>query len=242
MTGPDTPNSEMFSCAAARRRSLSYQEGHLPPNEMELMRNHLAECPMCAEHSGAVYELRKSLRTLPPPAQPPNMNLQLRVTASKEAARRRSRRTAGETLKAFVTDWKLWTNNLMRPFAIPTAGGFVSAVMLFSIFASGITVPSGSGSTTADVPTGLYTEASVKSYLPFGFNGSDLFIEITIDDQGRVVDYSLPKDMHFRSPELRRNIENHLLFTKFTPATSFGQPLPGKVWIWFRSSRIDVKG
>ena len=34
MTGTDTVNSEMFSCDAARRRTLLYQEGHLPADEM----------------------------------------------------------------------------------------------------------------------------------------------------------------------------------------------------------------
>jgi len=135
---------------------------------------------------------------------------------------------------------KLWTDNLMRPLAIPTAGGFASALVLFSAFASGITIPSVPGS--ADVPTGLYTEASVKSYLPLGFESGDVVVELTIDDQGRVVDYTLPNLPHTGSREAMRNIANHLLFTQFTPATSFGQPLAGKVRLWFRSSRIDVKG
>jgi hypothetical protein len=33
-----------------------------------------------------------------------------------------------------------------------------------------------------------------------------------------------------------------LLFTEFTPATSFGQPMSSKTRLWFRTSRIDVKG
>jgi len=129
----------------------------------------------------------------------------------------------------------------MRPLAIPTAGGFASAMVLFSVFASGLGMPTCTA-THVDVPTGLYTEASVKSYLPLGFQNSDLFVELTIDDQGRVVDYTLPAMSSPASQELRRNIENHLLFTQFNPATSFGQPIVGKVRLWFRSSRIDVKG
>jgi len=164
----------------------------------------------------------------------------LRIIASREAASRRSVGTAKERCAAWLADVKLWTDNLMRPLAIPTAGGFASALVLFSVFASGITIPSVPGS--ADVPTGLYTEASVKSYLPLGFDGSDTVVELTIDDQGRVIDYSLPNLPNASSRELRRNIENHLLFTQFTPATSFGQPTAGKVRLWFRSSRIDVKG
>jgi len=129
----------------------------------------------------------------------------------------------------------------MRPFALPTAGGFASALVLFSVFASGLDTPIAKAS-HVDVPTGLYTEASVRNYLPLGLHDSDIVVELTIDDQGRVVDYHLPAMSAPLSRELRRNIENNLLFTQFNPATSFGQPTAGKVRLWFRSSRIDVKG
>ncbi|MBC8164812.1 MAG: hypothetical protein H7Y20_02935 [Bryobacteraceae bacterium] len=186
--------------------------------------------------------LIRGLAALPSPVPPPELNLRLRITASREADRRRSRQTLRQRLSVTLADFRLWTDNLMRPLAIPTAGGFASALVLFSVFASGITIPSVSASTSADVPTGLYTEASVKSYLPLGFDGNDLMVELTIDDQGRVVDYSIPNPQHTNSRQIRLNIEKHLLFTQFTPATSFGQPTAGKVRIWFRSSRIDIRG
>jgi len=241
MTGPDTANSEMFSCDAARRRTLLYQEGHLPLDEMARMRRHLAECAECSEASAPVYNLRQNLASLPPPAAPADLRTRLSVKASRAAADRRRRRSLQTLWKTWVADWKLWTDNLMRPLAIPTAGGFASAMFLFGVFASGIGMPMCTA-THLDVPTGLYTEASVRSYLPLGFYNGDLVVELTIDDQGRVVDYTLPALHSPAPPELRRSIENHLLFTQFNPATSFGQPIGGKVRIWFRSSQIDVKG
>ena len=45
---------------------------------------------------------------------------------------------------------------LMRPLAIPTAGGFAAALVLFSMLAPSLAVRGGSVS-TADTPTGLYT-------------------------------------------------------------------------------------
>ena len=41
---------------------------------------------------------------------------------------------------------------------------------------------------------------------------------------------------------LRREIENNLLFARFTPAMAFGQPKQGKLLVSFRRSHIDVKG
>jgi len=129
----------------------------------------------------------------------------------------------------------------MRPFALPTAGGFASALVLFSVFASGLDTPIAKAS-HVDVPTGLYTEASVRNYLPLGLHDSDIVVELTIDDQGRVVDYHLPAMSAPLSRELRRNIENNLLFTQFTPVRNFGQPVKAKVRISFQSSQIDVRG
>ena len=67
--------------------------------------------------------------------------------------------------------------------------------------------------------------------------------ELTIDDQGRILSYIIPDCPHMlKSPTLRRNIESSLLFTQFTPATTFGQPMPGKIRLSFRNSSINVKG
>jgi hypothetical protein len=37
-------------------------------------------------------------------------------------------------------------------------------------------------------------------------------------------------------------IGNMILFTSFSPATAFGQPTAGRVWVSFRRSHIVVKG
>jgi hypothetical protein len=131
-------------------------------------------------------------------------------------------------------------HNLMRPLAIPAAGGLVSALVLFSILTPPLTI--GVVSANNDIPTVLYTEASLKS-VPFVYGDDDIVVELTIDEQGNMVDYKLPTRSHLdESPDLRRLFESNLLFTKFTPATTFGQPMVGKVRISFRASRIDVKG
>jgi hypothetical protein len=168
------------------------------------------------------------------------LKTRLRVLASHEASRRRERQ-AGR-----FTSWRrsleLWLGELMRPLAIPTAGGFVAAVLLFSMLAPSLAVR-GASVETADTPTGLYTVATVKSSLPFGYGGQDLLVDVSVDEFGRMIDYSIPQAYYLKSsPELRRNIENHLITMVFNPATSFGQPTSGRIRLWFRTSRIDIKG
>jgi len=138
-------------------------------------------------------------------------------------------------------DFRLRVDNLMRPFAIPTAGGFVSAVVLFGVVAPSLIIPTVHARTN-DVPTVLYTNASVKNFMAIGFEGNDdVVVEISVDENGRLVDYTFP-NCDDRRTHMHSTIENQILFTEFTPATRLGQPMPGKVKITFVSSRIDVKG
>jgi hypothetical protein len=77
----------------------------------------------------------------------------------------------------------------------------------------------------------------VDTIPPFGFIEDNVVIQVTLDEQGYVVDYTLPNNV---STKLRNDIANMILFTKFEPATEFGMPIAAKLMVSFR--RIDVKG
>jgi hypothetical protein len=183
--------------------------------------------------------MKVALKSLPAQMPPSDLRVRLQVVASREAMRQRQLRAGRWAF--WATQCREWLNELMSPIAIPTAGGFVSALLLFAVLAPSLAVR-GVPASLVDVPTGLYTEASVKSSLPFGYDGQEVIVELTVDQGGRMIDYSLPDSVRTSSPDIRRYIENHLLTMQFTPATAFGQPLAAKMRIWFRSSRIDVRG
>jgi len=177
--------------------------------------------------------LGQVLRSLRPRVPPPGLTTSLRVLASREQQRR-----AG-------SDWRdrvrLFGSNLMRPLALPLAGGVFSTVVLFSMWL----VPTYPmrGASTFDVPTVLTTQATIKGTGPVGTTAGDVIVELTIDGQGRMVDYRIVSGRNeLTSDAVRRSLENTLLFIEFTPATAFGQPTPGKVRLSLRSSYIDVKG
>ena len=184
-------------------------------------------------------DIRRLMRLLPQRRPAADLDMRLRVLASQESARRRSRTSLRQMLRTWLIDFRLMADNLMRPLAIPTAGGFVSALLLFGVLAP--TLVTRGVAVTEDVPTVLYTEASVRSFIPLGFLNEDITIEVTIDGDGRVIDYSMPNGRP-KNPALHRSIENYLLFTQFTPVRNFGQPVNAKVRISFQSSRIEVKG
>lgn len=180
------------------------------------------------------------LRRAPARPLPADLGTRLRIIASRESQRRRERRSWLDVARLWREELHFRFTSLAKPFAIPTAGGVVSAVLMFGILGPSLQVPGTVAK--ADVPTGLYTEASVKSFMPLGYAEEDLIIEVTVDGRGRVVDHSyLPGDQAV-SPALRKQIENYLLFTEFEPATSFGQPRSGRLRFSIQSSRIIVKG
>jgi hypothetical protein len=238
-------NHQAISCNTAAGRLSSFVDGLLSDEEQRKMDTHFAECELCTSELRHMRQMRSTLRRLPVRVPPRSLNTRLKVVASQELVRQKTRATLPAMWADWLTNFRLWRENLMRPLAIPTAGGFVSAVALFGMLPIGMLSPSLAipMATITDVPTALYTQASVKSVSLVGFNDEDVVVELTIDDQGRILQYTIPDCPHMiKTAGLRRSIENSLLFTQFTPATTFGQPMSGKIRLSFRNSRIDVKG
>jgi hypothetical protein len=185
--------------------------------------------------------INRALRSLPVREPQLELRTSLRVIASRE----RQRRLATRSLTAMVGMWRdrfeLFSENFWRAIFWPAAGGVASAVVLFSM----CVVPAYPlrAHTTADVPTVLTTQVAVKGMAPFFGGGDDVVVDVTVDEQGRMIDYAVVAGASaLANASLRRRLENVLLFTEFTPATSFGQPMSSKTRLWFRTSRIDVKG
>jgi hypothetical protein len=171
---------------------------------------------------------------------PAELTMRLRVAASRVRA---------ESLRA-KSGWfdriELAAKNLMRPLALPLAGGICSAVVLFSAlvptftstYAMNKTAPTG-----WDVPTMLNTEPSVMCTAPVVFPEADAIVDLTIDEQGRMVNYTIVSVAPGQKiDQLRPIIENQLLFTAFRPATAFGKPISSTVRVSFGASHVDVRG
>ncbi|MFN7544484.1 MAG: hypothetical protein ACK5TN_17015 [Acidobacteriota bacterium] len=190
----------------------------------------------------ADQEIRGLLRELPRRRVSGDLALELQITASKEAARRRMWAAAPALLVRIRSTFELWKANMMRPLAVPTMGGLLAGVMVFAMFVQ--IHPVRANSLAADRPTGLYTEAMAKTLAPFEPPTADAEIEVSIDEQGRVADYVVVAGKATFNVEVKRSVERTLLFTEFTPATSFGQAVPSKLRLTLRkgAAAITVKG
>lgn len=182
-----------------------------------------------------------SLQNLSVKVPPPELRTSLRVMASRERQRRLERRDLGTICKAWRDRTELFFDNVVRSIALPAAGGVCSTLVLFSMFV----VPTYPLLTRGDVdvPTILNTPVSVKSMAPFSVGDTDVVVDVVVDEQGRMTDYAIVAGASvLANPQMRRRLENALVFSNFTPATSFGQPMMSKMRLWFHSSRIDVRG
>ena len=191
------------------------------------------------EDGRSIDRISRALRGLPTRVPPPGLTTSLRVLASRELRRRHM--TTWQRFDEWFGHFRLLADNLMRPLALPFAGGLFSAVALFSTFL-GSTYPVHANS-NVDVPTVLTTEAFVKFTGPIGTSGGDVVVDVKIDEQGRMVDYVVVSGVAYLSDlAFRRRLENTLLFTEFVPATAFGMPTTGRIRISLNSSSVEVKG
>ena len=187
-------------------------------------------------------ELSRALGALPRRTPPADLRTTLRVLASRERERRLTRGTFRAAWAALRDRAYLFVNNLMRPLALPLAGGVFSTVVLFSMWM----VPTFPvrGETGPDVPTVLSTEAAVKGTAAIAVgDAADVVVDVTVDGDGRMVDYTVVSGKSALTNEIvRRSLENRLLFTEFKSATQFGRPISGKVRLGLRANSVEVKG
>ncbi|MCU0245242.1 MAG: hypothetical protein MUC42_01630 [Bryobacter sp.] len=192
--------------------------------------------------------VRDALRSLPRRRAPQDLTMKLRILASRERVRQLERRTFATRWQAMRDRWSLSLENLARPLALPAAGGLLSAFILFSMLVAP-TYPLRDLRPQGDIPTVLKSGPSLSStgILDSINNDSDFFIDVVVNEQGRVVDYSFSDNTALaKDPALRRNVGNVLFFTEFNPATEWSGgkcwPVSGKLRISLRRGSIDVKG
>jgi|HubBroStandDraft_4_1064222.scaffolds.fasta_scaffold450272_1 hypothetical protein len=197
--------------------------------------------------------LTRLLRSLPRRSVPEQVRSSLRVLASHE-----QHRAAGKGI-AWLDRVRLFSRDLMRPLALPFAGGIFSTIVLFSM--SGPTysaqVPKGF---EIPIPLSLRSQATVltsdrggaaqrdptvlKTAPMLAYGADDVIVDVMVDGQGHMIDYAIVSGDASNNDALRRSIGALLLLTEFHPATTLGRPVAGRVRLLLPASHssVDVKG
>ncbi len=217
-------------------KSLSmFLDGLLPESDRRAVSRHLGNCRECLGRCEDLRGVRASLRELPAVAAPANLMSQLQVMASHEIARRQGERDFSSGFRRWVTRAGITVNDLMRPLALPAAGGVLSSVVFFVMLVDTFAFQQ----VKNDIPLGINTQATVDELSPFGFSGRDVTVELNIDKDGHFSSYSVAHGTFTRDD--MKQLGNLILFTTFAPATASGQPISGKVLV--RSPHhINVRG
>jgi hypothetical protein len=216
-----------MTCELARRRLPAYVQDRLSSVEAWALRSHLLECETCHREYEYQERLESPLRELAPLAPPPALSTSIRLQLF-----------SNERL-SWWDRWRVRASNLMRPVALPAAGGLLAALTLFVSFVPALAVAP-VAALGNDVPTILSTEPRFKTASPFSLS-EDLMVEAWIDERGNIASFELlnaPQSKH-AAEQTRLHSSNVLLTTLFEPATRFGQPIAGRVV--FSMYRINIR-
>jgi hypothetical protein len=226
-----------MKCTTVRTKLAGYLDdaltGAARVEERIQVREHLDDCSVCRAELQRFRRMSVMLSRVPKNDPPADLAVRIKVAIAQAqptptwATRLQKMRDRGEIL----------LDNVFRPLTVPATGGFLSAalifVLVFQMIAPGITV----GAVENDVPINLMHPAeliSLSDYpqawapekhdtelsLPHG-----LLLDVTVDAQGHMVDYQILSGPD--SVDLRHQLDQMLLFSRFSPMLSFGRPTSG---------------
>jgi hypothetical protein len=227
--------TEDLNCRAVRGSLWDYAAGTLAPGEHESMAAHLHECRECDLHRAEVRSLRTGLKGLPAKSVSPMLATRLKVVASRERSRFMLRRDLAARMAELRSRAKLIFDNVLRPIAVPAAGGILASFLCFGVIVDTLHVhPEWQN----DIPVGLFTKVTIDDVSPFSVNGKDVIVQLTIDANGTVSDFEVPQGN--TSADEMREIGNLVLYSSFIPATAFGQRVTGKILV--NIHHINIRG
>ena len=249
-----------MSCHSVQNRLSDLLDCQLADQERENVTGHLASCPACRARFLSLEKARAAMRRMRSTPVPAALAMKLRVLASHERQRQLSRASFGAWLHYCRDRVSLQFDNLMRPMALPFAGGLLSALLLFGMLVPNLsfvhnvtndlllvtyTEPEGRlvESLPADgAPTWFWTGNSPEPTLESADAtdaGNDTVLELVIDETGRVADYAVSRG------QLTAEMQSIILLSRFTPATLNGRNTWGKKLVRFPShprARRNVRG
>ena len=226
-----------MSCHTVRNALSGFLDQSIAEAERVRVTSHLTGCRECAERLEELTVLRDDLKTMSGAPVPDHLRTELQVIASRECAHAAATRTLPLAFRSWNMSLRLTIDNMMRPLAVPFAGGLLSALLLFGLI---VPVLGFRPAVRNDVPTVLYTSAAPVDVAPVYISDDEPVVELYIDARGQATNYTVERGQV--SPEMRADLNKMIFLSRFTPATWFGRPTNSKLLVSFRSIRYTVRG
>jgi hypothetical protein len=240
-----------MKCTIVRTKLAGYLDdaltGAARVEERVRVSAHLEQCSECRAELQRFRRLSVMLSRVPKTSAPADLAVRIKVAVAQS----QPAPTVANRFRKMRDRAEILLDNVFRPLTVPATGGFLSAILVFvlafQMIAPGITV----GAVENDVPINLMRPAELLSLseypqtwapeqhdtelaLPHG-----LLLDVTVDAQGQMVDYQILSGPD--STDLRRQLDQMLLFSRFRPMLSFGRPTSGGHVI-LSFSAVHVRG
>jgi len=240
-----------MKCTTVRTKLAGYLDdalvGSSRVEERLRVTQHLEDCAPCRAELQRFRKLAVMLSRVPKATPPADLAVRIKVAVAQV----QPAPTLAHRYRKLRDRAELLLDHVFRPLTVPATGGFLSAmlvfVLVFQMIAPGITV----GAVENDVPINLMHPAELVSLseypaawapeqhdtelsLPHG-----LLLDVTVDAQGQMIGYQILSGP--TSTELRRELDQLLLFSRFRPMLSFGRPTSGGHVI-LSFSAVHVRG
>ena len=197
------------------------------------IRQHLEGCNVCREELQRFRKLSVMLSRVPRNIPPADLAVRIKVAA----AQAQHSQDWHSRVRRVKDRAEILLDNVFRPLTVPATGGFFSAILVFVLVLQMIVPGTTVRAVQNDVALNLMRPAELVSLsdypqswapeqqdlelsLPHG-----LLIDVTVDSHGQMTGYQILSGP--TSLELRRHLDQMLLFSRFSPMLSFGRPTAG---------------
>ncbi len=226
-----------MKCNTVRTNLAGYLDdaitGGARVEERAQIRQHLEACHVCREELERFRKLSVMLSRVPKNLPPADLAIRIKVAAAQAQNshdwRSRVRRAKDRA--------EILLDNVFRPLSVPATGGFLSAILVFVLVLQMILPGTTGRAVRNDVALNLMRPAELVSLSDYPQSWAPesqdvelsmphgLLLDVTVDAQGHMTDYQILSGPN--SLELRRQLDQLLLFSRFSPMLSFGRPTAG---------------
>jgi hypothetical protein len=226
-----------MKCTTVRANLAGYMDdaitGAAQARQRVQVREHLNSCAGCRGELEQFRKLSALLSRVPRSLPPADLATRIRVAAAQSP----DRENAPSTWRRMRDRGEILLDNVFRPITLPATGGFASAILVFvvvlQLIVPGITVRA----VQNDVPLNILRPAELitlsdypQAWAPEGHDSElalphGLLLDVTVDAHGGMVGYQILSGPH--SVDLRHQLDQMLLFSRFRPMLSFGRPTAG---------------
>jgi hypothetical protein len=226
-----------MKCTTVRTKLAGYLDdaltGTTSTAERVKIGEHLNGCNACRAELETYRKLSVLLSRVPKDAPPADLAVRIKVAA----AQAQPSRDWASFVRAVRDRGEILLDNVFRPLTVPATGGVFSAIVIFALVLQLMMPGTTVRATSNDVPLNILRPAELVSLseypqswatdqhepelsLPEGVQ-----VYVTVDARGQMIDYEILSGP--ASTELRHELDQMLLFSRFKPMLSFGRPTSG---------------